>query len=370
MTNENVGYDPIKTAAEVAAAASAGDEKANAVVSVAGNPASSPTAYLSVAESILGMNERAQRDAIKEFLKDGGVNLDPAQTAWCAGYVNAVFGHSGIDGTGSLAARSFLDWGDTVDDPKEGDVVVFSRGNPSGWQGHVGFFKGFDKDGNIKVLGGNQSDAVNVKSYSKDRLLGYRRPKPAEPAEGQEQQAPLLRGALAPNAAAAAPAATQVAAPQFGGGSAGGRSGGQAVSGIPLLDTVSSIFGGNDQTYQPPKVAQPVRDGASPITTRPDLGGPRGYGNVDPRGPWGPVQDLFGRITGGSAGVPATPAQLGYRQGPEMYAQPATLADGTTLLNPGQFDVGQNDTWNPVPEPTQQWVDVPSYHGFLEYPPE
>jgi hypothetical protein len=61
------------------------------------------------------------------------------------------------------------------------DVVIFKRG--SGNQpgpdvieapGHVGFFAG--REGNrVLVLGGNQSDSVNVSRYPSRRLLGIRR---------------------------------------------------------------------------------------------------------------------------------------------------------------------------------------------------
>ena len=56
---------------------------------------------------------------------------------------------------------------------KPGDVVVFKRGNSS-WQGHVAFFVK-DKGALIEVLGGNQSNAVNVKGYQASKLLGIRR---------------------------------------------------------------------------------------------------------------------------------------------------------------------------------------------------
>lgn len=75
-----------------------------------------------------------------------------------------------------LNARSFLNWGTETTEPQLGDIVVLSRGDPDGWKGHVGFFKGFDANGDILILGGNQGDSVSVSSYSKDRLLGYRRP--------------------------------------------------------------------------------------------------------------------------------------------------------------------------------------------------
>jgi len=125
----------------------------------------------------LGMNERDQNAALAEYLSNGGVNLDPAVTAWCAAYVNATLAQTGMEGTGSNLARSFLDWGQEVKDPRKGDIVVFSRGDPNGPYGHVGFFDGYNADGTIRVLGGNQGSAgeVSIANYSPDRLLGFRR---------------------------------------------------------------------------------------------------------------------------------------------------------------------------------------------------
>jgi uncharacterized protein (TIGR02594 family) len=130
---------------------------------------------ITTAESVLGLDENKQKDVLATFLSAGGVEIDPSQTAWCAAFVNATLTKTGLDGTGALNARSFLDWGTEITSPQLGDVVVLSRGdNPA--QGHVGFFKGFDADGNILILGGNQGDSVSVQSFNKDRLLGYRRP--------------------------------------------------------------------------------------------------------------------------------------------------------------------------------------------------
>lgn len=103
--------------------------------------------------------------------------------AWCAAFTGHCIERSGLRSTRKLNARSYLDWGIPVDlaDAQEGDVVIFSRGDPSGWQGHVGFF--VDTVGaSIEVLGGNQADAVNVKRYSNARLLGVRRAGNVAPA--------------------------------------------------------------------------------------------------------------------------------------------------------------------------------------------
>ena len=158
------------------------------------------TDLITTAESVLGLNEDKQKDVLSSFLSAGGVEIDPSQTAWCAAFVNATLTKTGLDGTGALNARSFLDWGTEITSPQLGDVVVLSRGDPDGWKGHVGFFKGFDADGNILILGGNQGDSVTVQSYNKDRLLGYRRP---EGATGIGTEAGLsqsvYRAAVDPN---------------------------------------------------------------------------------------------------------------------------------------------------------------------------
>ena len=103
--------------------------------------------------------------------------------AWCAAFVGHCLERAGLRSTRKLNARSYLDWGVPVDlaDAQEGDIVVFTRGNPSGWQGHVGFYKGV-AGSTIEVLGGNQADAVNVRRYSKSRLLGVRRAGNVAPA--------------------------------------------------------------------------------------------------------------------------------------------------------------------------------------------
>jgi uncharacterized protein (TIGR02594 family) len=145
-----------------------------------------PADALSLAASQMGLSETGQRAAIQDYLTTGGANLDPATTAWCAAFVNSTLQQTGGQGTGSNMARSFLDWGQPVDQPQEGDVAVFSRGDPSGPYGHVGFFKGYDDQGNVLVLGGNQGDAVSISPYPRENLLGFRRAGEAEPQKFAE----------------------------------------------------------------------------------------------------------------------------------------------------------------------------------------
>lgn len=117
------------------------------------------------------------------YFRDAGhPNVKDDETAWCAAFVGAMLKRAGMKGTGKLTARSYLQWGEDIhiDDAKEGDIVVLKRGTSS-WQGHVGFFVG--RAGNkVTLLGGNQSNAVNRRSYRIDggQLLGVRRATDAE----------------------------------------------------------------------------------------------------------------------------------------------------------------------------------------------
>lgn len=146
---------------------------------------------LDVAARALGLNEGDKRAALQDYLTTGGANLDPATTAWCAAFVNATLQQAGYEGTGSNMARSFMEWGQAVDTPQRGDLAVFTRGDPNGPFGHVGFFDGYNADGTIRVLGGNQGDAVSIASYDPSRLLGFRRA-PGEPANALAQDAPNM----------------------------------------------------------------------------------------------------------------------------------------------------------------------------------
>lgn len=126
--------------------------------------------------------KKGDNPKVVAYFKDAGhPQVSDDETAWCAAFVGAMLRRAGFESTGSLAARSYLNWGEPVDRraAREGDIAVFTRGN-STWQGHVAFFVK-DNGDTISVLGGNQSNAVNVRPYAANRLLGIRRavaPKP------------------------------------------------------------------------------------------------------------------------------------------------------------------------------------------------
>lgn len=131
----------------------------------------------SVALQYIGYSERTHRNELEEF-----IGVDPVRTEWCAAFVNAVLNESGLPGSDTvsdypLTARSFLQWGEKVDSPMPGDLVVFPRGSEP-WQGHVGFFIGEIKINGVAyyyILGGNQNGKVSIERFRASRSLGIRR---------------------------------------------------------------------------------------------------------------------------------------------------------------------------------------------------
>lgn len=106
------------------------------------------------------------------------------EVPWCSAFVNFIAWLLDLPRSNSLAARSWLAVGQPVQlaDAQAGnDVVVLSRGlDPQpgpdvlSAPGHVGFF--VSSDGvNVTLCGGNQSQAVSIKAFPVEHVLGVRR---------------------------------------------------------------------------------------------------------------------------------------------------------------------------------------------------
>ena len=92
----------------------------------------------------------------------------------CAAFMNWCQMKADRPGTKSLSARSWMNWGEPVFEPEIGDVAIFWRNDPNSWQGHVAFYVKHTGT-QVYVLGGNQSNMVNIAAYPGTQLLGYRR---------------------------------------------------------------------------------------------------------------------------------------------------------------------------------------------------
>lgn len=131
--------------------------------------------WVRTAEDELGQSEivgSKHNPRIVEYHATTTLKAKDDETAWCASFVCWVLEKSGFKSTKSAWARDFLNYGEKLDEPQYGCIVVFKRGTSSG---HVGFWMG-EKNGNVSVLGGNQNNKVSIKSYSKSDVLGYRWP--------------------------------------------------------------------------------------------------------------------------------------------------------------------------------------------------
>ncbi|HHR6457149.1 TPA: TIGR02594 family protein [Providencia alcalifaciens] len=134
----------------------------------------------------------ASNPRIDQYWRDsklsGLVGTDD-KVPWCAGFVNAMLERSGIRSTRSDSSRSYLNYGVKLYEPKYGCIVILSRTGG----GHVGFVVGKTESGLLLVLGGNQSDEVNIKAFKTERVTGYCYP---EGVEVDNRPLPIDEGAL------------------------------------------------------------------------------------------------------------------------------------------------------------------------------
>jgi uncharacterized protein (TIGR02594 family) len=156
-------------------------------------------AWLEQAWRELGIGEfagTADNPAIAEFFRAiGHAEVRDDEVAWCAAFAGACLERAGLRSTRSLAARSYLGWGQKLDEGRLGAIAVLNRGADPAF-GHVAFLVG-ETNGRLLLLGGNQADRVSVAAYDKSRLLGFRWPAPDAPAAGRREQTELFEVALA-----------------------------------------------------------------------------------------------------------------------------------------------------------------------------
>ena len=167
-----------KTTDQTRKAGKAGDTPREAVVVperptiAVGEPAviADSFSWMEIARGELGQKEvkgAKHNPRIIEYHKTTTLKGTTDEIPWCSSFVNWVMKQAGYPGTNSAAARSWLNYGQRLAAPVPGCIVVLSREGG----GHVGFYMGQDSYG-LKILGGNQGDAVTVAHYPAGRCLG------------------------------------------------------------------------------------------------------------------------------------------------------------------------------------------------------
>ena len=120
----------------------------------------------------LGVSEKGNMKRVRQFQQAGG----PAgrgggdSTAWCMSFVQFKLKEASLKNKPTAWAKDGLVMGrDSVANPQPGDLVVVDRNG----KGHIGFYLGTDKSGYPIILGGNQGNAVSIKTERRP-LLGIR----------------------------------------------------------------------------------------------------------------------------------------------------------------------------------------------------
>ncbi len=115
---------------------------------------------------------------VQYFAEVGRADVHDDETAWCAAFAGACLVKSGIaihpDKNRRLLARSFLEVGTEITEPRVGALCILKRGSDPA-AGHVGFVLSWT-DTMVRLIGGNQSNKVCEANYARSEVLGFRWP--------------------------------------------------------------------------------------------------------------------------------------------------------------------------------------------------
>ena len=166
-------------------------------------------AWMRVARGLLGTRERAGTGSEPAILDwAAGLGGETGRTyrddavPWCGLFVAHCLAIGLPDEpqpANPLWARAWSRFGLALAEPAPGAICVFSR---PGGGGHVGFWAGVDRQrGAIRVLGGNQADAVSLAALAADRLLAVRWPASGPRPIAGPARSVAVAGALSENEA-------------------------------------------------------------------------------------------------------------------------------------------------------------------------
>lgn len=117
--------------------------------------------------TIMGWRDELNRDGVPIV----GYSAD--SVAWCGLFMAAVMHRAQRDVVDSpLWALNWSKWGEPGGQPELGDLLTFKRDGG----GHVALYIAEDTAGYFHVLGGNQSDQVNIMRIAKSRMAACRQP--------------------------------------------------------------------------------------------------------------------------------------------------------------------------------------------------
>ena len=119
---------------------------------------------MAIARGEIGQSEIAgsqDNSRIVEYHETTTLSANDDETPWCSSFVNWCMESAGVKGTDDARAISWADWGQ-ASELTPGAVVVIK--NSETGQNHVGFYVE-GQEGNLTLLGGNQSDSVKLSTF-------------------------------------------------------------------------------------------------------------------------------------------------------------------------------------------------------------
>ena len=134
--------------------------------------------WLKIARSFIGVKETPgpkHSATIMDWLRKLKSWIKDDETPWCGTFVAAVMQEAGLPYPAVyVRAKEWASYGANLRSTHvaPGAILVFSREGG----GHVGFYVGEDSTA-YHVLGGNQSNAVNITRIAKSRCIAIRWPK-------------------------------------------------------------------------------------------------------------------------------------------------------------------------------------------------
>lgn len=163
------------------------------VSGVADNPTvaalkQSPTGVVSVAAPVetmppwmaelnrkAGLHEVKNNSSLIDFLKIGRYLGNPKDLPWCGDAVESVIAKTLPTEklpSNPFFAQNWAKFGQDAGGPIVGSIGVIKWSPTSG---HVGIVAGVDGN-RVNMLGGNQSNAINVSSFPRDKFIAFRWP--------------------------------------------------------------------------------------------------------------------------------------------------------------------------------------------------
>lgn len=123
----------------------------------------------------MGLHEVRDNKSLISFLKIGRYLGNPKNLPWCGDAIESAIAKvlpSEPLPSNPFWAQAWRDFGIATGNPVVGSIGVIRWSSSSG---HVGIVAG--AEGNkIHLLGGNQSNAINITAFAKDKFIAFRWP--------------------------------------------------------------------------------------------------------------------------------------------------------------------------------------------------